>query len=258
MDDTICCIKECDLPVLALGLCNKHWRRNKKFGSPVALSRHSGSNRGLSAEDRFWMGVVKSEGCWIWKLSKDKNGYGIFRGAVGDEMFTKAHRFSYALHTGDLLIGMQALHTCDNPSCVNPDHLFSGTNADNMRDKVQKGRSRVPVGEQNGHAVLTRQQVRCILKDPRPYTEIATQYNVAPSTIGSIKQRVSWQHIDEEVVTSVRIGQRGEDCYAAKITEEDVLAIRASNESGRQLAAMYGVSPQSITDIRKRRSWKHI
>jgi hypothetical protein len=110
-------------------------------------------------------------------------------------MFTRAHRFSYALHTGDLLVNMQALHTCDNPSCVNPDHLFSGTIADNMRDKAQKGRSRAPVGEQNGHAILTERQVRRILKDPRPYAEIAAQYNVAASTIGSIKQRYSWKHI---------------------------------------------------------------
>jgi DNA invertase Pin-like site-specific DNA recombinase len=90
---------------------------------------------------------------------------------------------------------MQALHTCDNPSCVNPEHLFAGTNADNMRDKAQKGRSKVPVGEKHGKAILTEPQVRRILKDPRPYTEIATQYNVASSTIGSIEQRVSWRHL---------------------------------------------------------------
>lgn len=191
----ICCIKECNLPVVALGLCNKHWRRNKKFGSPAAVSCHSGSFRGLSAEERFAKSVAKTDGCWLWKASKDKNGYGIFRGDLAGVMFTRAHRFSYALHTGDLLVNMQALHTCDNPSCVNPDHLFSGTIADNMRDKAQKGRSRAPVGEQNGHAILTERQVRRILKDPRPYAEIAAQYNVAASTIGSIKQRYSWKHI---------------------------------------------------------------
>ncbi len=183
------------MPVVALGLCNKHWRRNKKFGSPVAVSSHSGLFRGLSAQERFAKSVVKTDGCWLWKASKDKNGYGIFKGALAGVTFTKAHRFSYAMHTGDLLVNMQALHTCDNPSCVNPDHLFSGTNADNMRDKVQKGRSRAPVGEQNGHAILTERQARRILKDPRPYAEIAAQYHVATSTIGSIKQRYSWKHI---------------------------------------------------------------
>jgi len=192
---TICGIKECNLPVLTLGLCNKHWRRNKKFGSPMAVSSHSGLNRGLPAEERFAKGVVKTDGCWVWKLSRDKNGYGIFKGMIGQTLFTKAHRYSYALHTGDMLIGMQALHTCDNPSCVNPAHLFSGTNADNMRDKAEKGRSRVPKGELNGKAILTERQVLRILKDPRPYVEIAAQYDVKPSTIGSVKQRKSWKHI---------------------------------------------------------------
>jgi hypothetical protein len=192
---TICGIKECNLPVLTLGLCNKHWRRNKKFGSPMAVSSHSGSNRGLPAEERFAKGVVKTDGCWVWKLSRDKNGYGIFKGMIGQTLFTRAHRYSYALHTGDMLIGMQALHTCDNPSCVNPAHLFSGTNADNMRDKAEKGRARVPVGEKHGKAILTERQVLRILKDPRPYVEIAAQYDVKPSTIGSVKQRKSWKHI---------------------------------------------------------------
>ena len=192
--ETVCCIKECDLPVLALGLCNKHWRRNKKFGSPAAVSMHSGSNKGLSAEERFAKAVRKTDGCWIWTASRDKNGYGIFKGIVGGTAFTRAHRFSYALHTGDMLIGMQALHSCDNPSCVNPAHLSSGTSADNMRDKINKGRQRVPLGELNGHAILTARQVKSILKDPRPYAEIAAQYTVATSTIGSDKQRKSWKH----------------------------------------------------------------
>jgi hypothetical protein len=191
----ICCIKNCDLPVVALGLCNKHWRRNKKYGSPVAVSSHSGMFRGLSAEERFARSVVKTEGCWVWKASRDRYGYGVFRGMIGSVAFTRAHRYSYALHTGDMLVGMHALHTCDNPACVNPNHLFAGTNADNMRDKTQKGRSRVPVGEHHGKAKLSEQQVKRILKDPRPYAEIAADYNVAPSTIGSIKQRQSWRYL---------------------------------------------------------------
>jgi hypothetical protein len=195
MDEKICGIKECDLPVAVLGLCNKHWRRNKKFGSPMAVSSHSGLNQGLSAEERFWKGVVKTENCWVWKLGKDKDGYGIFKGMIGSTKFTRAHRYSYALHTGDLLVGMQALHSCDNPRCVNPEHLSSGTSADNMRDKMQKGRQRAPAGEKHRDAILTERQARRILKDPRPYADIAAEYNVAPSTIGSLKQRVSWKHL---------------------------------------------------------------
>lgn len=258
MDYTICCIKECVDVVHALGLCNKHWQRNRKFGSPVATQSHSGLFRGLAASERFEKQVKKTDGCWLWMGGKDKSGYGIFKGEVGGVLFSRAHRYSYAYHTGDLLVGMQALHSCDNPTCVNPAHLSSGTNADNMRDKAQKGRSRTAPGADNPKAILTDEQVTAILADPRPYTAIATDYGVAASTIGSIKQRHSWRHIDGDAVKHQRVGKLGETCYAAKLTEQDVLYIRASAETGKSLALKYGVSPQSITDIRKRRSWKHI
>jgi hypothetical protein len=258
MDPKICCIKECENPVSALGLCVNHWRLNRKYGSPVATQSHSGQFRGLSAEDRFERQVKKTEGCWTWIGGRDKNGYGIFNGDVAGVVFKRAHRFSYAFHTGDLLVGRQALHSCDNPSCVNPAHLSSGTAADNMKDKVAKGRSYVPFGAANSHAVLTEEQAQSILADPRPYTAIAADYNVAASTIGSLKQRHSWGHLQGEAVKHTRIGKRGEKSYAAKVTAQDVLAIRASNESGKVLAERYGLSPQSVSDIRKFRSWKHI
>jgi len=258
MDPKICCIKECENPVSALGLCVNHWRLNRKYGSPVALKSHSGQFRGLSAEDRFERQVKKTDGCWTWIGGRDKNGYGIFKGEVAGVLFKRAHRFSYAFHTGDLLVGRQALHSCDNPSCVNPAHLSSGTNADNMKDKADKGRAKAPFGAANSHAVLTEEQAQNILSDPRPYAAIAADYNVAASTIGSLKQRHSWGHLQGEVVKHTRIGNRGEKSYAAKVTAQDVLAIRASNESGKVLAERYGLSPQSVSDIRKFRSWKHI
>lgn len=258
MDTKVCCIKECEKPVEALGLCVNHWRLNRKYGSPVATQAHSGQFRGLSAKDRFEKQVKKTVGCWTWIGGRDQDGYGIFKGAVAGVLFKRAHRYSYALHTGDLLIGRQALHSCDNPSCVNPEHLSSGTNADNMKDKAVKGRSKVPVGERHGQSILTDEQASLILIDPRTYTAIAAEYNVAASTIGSLKQRHSWGHLKGEVVKHTRVGKRGEMSYAAKVTADDVLAIRASSESGKVLALRYGISPQSVTDIRKFRSWKHI
>ena len=258
MDTKVCCIKECENLVEALGLCVNHWRRNRLYGSPVALKSHSGQFRGLLAVDRFEKQVQKTEGCWTWIGGRDRDGYGFFRGEVAGVRFTRAHRYSYALRTGDLLIGRQALHSCDNPSCVNPDHLSSGTPADNMRDKIAKGRGRVPFGENNAHAILTEVQAQSILIDPRPYSAIAAEYNVAASTVGSLKQRHSWTHLKGEVVMHKRIGKQGEKSYAAKITASDVLAIRASTESGKALAVKFCISPQSVTDIRKFRSWKHV
>lgn len=258
MDSQICCIKECENKVSALGLCVNHWRLNRKYGSPVAIKSHTGQFRGLSAEVRFFKQLRKSLTCWEWVGCKDKNGYGIFRGEVSGVAFTKAHRYSYALHTGDLLIGTQALHSCDNPSCVNPNHLRAGTNAENMREKAEKGRSRTPVGSKNCRAILTEEQAAAILVDPRAFTEIAAEYDVAASTVGSLKQRHSWKHLSGDVVKHIRVGKRGEMSYASKITEQDVREIRSSPDSGKSLAVKYGISPQSITDIRKLRSWKHV
>lgn len=255
---TVCCIKGCEEPVEALGLCVAHYRRNRQYGSPVALTYHAGLSRGLPAEARFFQRVRKTDACWIWLGGRDVDGYGVFRGAVGDVVFKRAHRFSYAYHTGDLTPGMHVLHSCDNPCCVNPAHLSAGTNADNMRDKAQKGRSRVRKGQDAPQAILTDEQVLAIRRDPRPHTELAVEFGVTAQTIRDVKNLRSWMHLDAEVIKSVRIGNRGEKSYAAKITAEDVREIRSSNLTGRELAQRYGVSPQSITDIRKFRSWKHL
>jgi HNH endonuclease len=197
LDPKVCGIKECALPSLALGLCNKHWRRMKRYGSPLATKRHVGQFIGLSPEERFWMQVKKAEACWIWKGGTDQDGYGCFRGESHGILYHRAHRYSWALHNGRAVPKYALIcHTCDQPRCVRPEHLYLGTSLDNMRDKIRKGRMRVAYGEQAGHAKLTEEQAKAILRDPRPYAEISADYNVTPATIGNLKQRRSWKHID--------------------------------------------------------------
>lgn len=94
------------------------------------------SNRQPIAE-RFWAKVKKTEGCWEWAGGKSGEGYGRF-------MRSPAHRFSWELHNGPIPPGMFVCHHCDNPPCVNPDHLFIGDNAANMRDAFRKGRHSTP------------------------------------------------------------------------------------------------------------------
>ena len=85
---------------------------------------------------RFWNKVDKSGACWEWTASKDKDGYGLFH---FNRKQVRAHRFAFGLD--NIPKGMAVCHTCDNPGCVNPDHLFLGTNLDNTQDMISKGRN---------------------------------------------------------------------------------------------------------------------
>lgn len=254
----LCGIKGCDLPVKALGLCNKHWHRNRKYGSPLALKSHSGTMKGLSARERFDLQMKVTEGCWIWAAGMDKDGYGRFRGEYDGRMYLTAHRYSWALHNRQQIPdGMLVCHKCDNPRCVNPDHLFLGTNTDNMRDKIAKNRHNAPRGALAPTAILTEEQARAILADPRPYAQIAADYGVAAPTIGSIKSRKSWAHIEvDHVVKGPRISpRRGK---GSKVTEAIVKEILASSKAGKDLADQFGISRQLVCNIQKRRIWAHV
>jgi hypothetical protein len=91
-----------------------------------------------SFEDRFWSKVRKTEGCWEWTAGTYRKGYGKF--SVARSTNAQAHRVSWQMGSGPIPDGLFVCHHCDNPSCVRPDHLFLGTNRDNVRDCVQKGR----------------------------------------------------------------------------------------------------------------------
>ena len=136
-----CCIKGCENPVEAMGLCVNHYRMNQKHGSPVAERPLQAILRGKSSKERFFHSVEKSDGCWLWTAGKDKDGYGRFRGDVNGVMYYDAHRFSWAYHNNQPIPrDLQILHSCDTPGCVNPDHLTIGTAHQNSLDMVSKGR----------------------------------------------------------------------------------------------------------------------
>jgi len=85
--------------------------------------------------------AVVSDGCWEWSGYKNKSGYGFTRVGGRGSKGVLAHRLSWVLHHREIPDGLHVLHRCDNPSCVNPNHLFLGTNQDNINDRVSKGRS---------------------------------------------------------------------------------------------------------------------
>ena len=102
--------------------------------------KHMPSKQVKNIRERFFSKVRKTETCWIWIGHRLKKGYGLIsRGRRGETPF-QAHRLSYELHIGEIPDGKCVLHTCDNPSCVNPEHLFLGTEKDNTSDMMEKER----------------------------------------------------------------------------------------------------------------------
>lgn len=145
--------------------------------------------------DRFWEKVDKSKGddkCWIWIAGLDSRGYGQF---WLDGIDRKAHRISYILKNGDIPDDLIVCHHCDNPSCVNPNHLFLGTHQDNATDRDQKGRG--ASGECSGMSKLTWEQVREIRKRyiPRIVSQpkLAKEYGVTHTLIGYIVRNEIWK-----------------------------------------------------------------
>lgn len=115
------------------------------------------AQQSISASERFWSYVSKSNECWLWTGGKQHGGYGHFN--IAFNVHASAHRFAWSEVNGPVPKGMCVLHKCDVRDCVNPDHLFLGTNDDNVADKMAKGRYRCLVGESHPNAKLTTADV---------------------------------------------------------------------------------------------------
>ncbi len=178
-----------------LGYCYKHYVRLKKTGSTDDAKWTQ-----APLEVRFWRNVQKSDdsSCWIWTGNKRRNGYGrISLGAkhLGSE---GSHRVSWKLaNKAEIPDGMFVMHSCDNPSCVNPKHLSLGTPKDNMQDMISKGRKRVvaPVGTGNGKALINEEIVKQIRQSSDSHASLARRFGVSPNCIRGVRVGRTWSHV---------------------------------------------------------------
>lgn len=148
---------------------------------------------------RFWERVRKTTRCWLWQGAINQNGYGIFKPQVNNHGVSMyAHRLSYYYHTGRMP-DKCILHRCDNPLCVRPSHLRSGTRQENQEDMRQKGRA--CRGEKKHSARLSEKDIRQIikrLKTREKQAPIARDYDISASVISRINSGTAWSFITKK------------------------------------------------------------
>lgn len=156
---------------------------------------HSGGKRGRTLSQRFWAMVRKSDRCWEWSGCLNNRGYGQFNIGGKAEL---AHRVSWEIANGSIPDGLNALHRCDNPCCVRPDHLFLGTLSDNSNDMVRKGRRTYPKGVIYANKLTETQVLEIRAFTPLAYGDIvklANKHGVGANTIRDIRSRRTWRNL---------------------------------------------------------------
>jgi hypothetical protein len=142
--------------------------------------------KGITLDGKY---VVDEAGCWLWTGALMPQGYGSI-GVPGTRTTTLAHRASYEVHRGEIPPGMFVCHTCDVRRCINPDHLWLGTQADTMADMVAKGRANPVRGEANANCKLTWdevQEIRRLSALGAPDADLAHQFAITKQYVGQLR-----------------------------------------------------------------------
>lgn len=176
-----CKVSGCDGSFVARGFCGKHYQRARKDGMntlPV-----------IPFDERFWSKVDKSGECWQW-TGHTLNGYGkVMVYKTGEKpVCWLAHRMSYVLAYKAIPEDMNVLHRCDNRGCVNPEHLFIGTQSDNLIDALKKGRA--------PGMKITEDEVRAIRAMPdKTLREIAEMFGISDAQAWNIRNHKQWKYV---------------------------------------------------------------
>lgn len=188
-----CFVENCEDQVVAKGMCNRHYLRHKRVGTVEDNGR---SHASLST--RFFRKVDRTATCWIWTGNTSRNGYGSIQSGGKGSPTLSAHRLSYEMHKGQIPEGCVVMHSCDNPSCVNPDHLSIGTFKENTADMIAKGRKRTiaPKGIDNGKAKLNDSLVRYIRQSSKNAASIARELSLSANCIRGVRTGRTWSHVE--------------------------------------------------------------
>jgi len=190
--------------------------------------------------DRFWsrVEVLGNDDCWEWKRGATVQGYGCFH--FGHSSI-RAHRFSYQLHNGPIAEHQCVCHSCDNPRCVNPAHLWLGTRAENNADKNAKGRNVIPkqlTGEGNTNSVLSTPEVvaiRVMARCGMPQARIASYLGVSTASVCMI---VSGERRQEE--TEQRVSACVNYCAGVEtesLERTSLKGLQVANEAHAEMLA---------------------
>ena len=196
-----CTIPNCKGEHAAHGLCQTHYGRQWKHGNPLHSDRPTFKMTVNQAFRHYMPGSPPPapssvEGCWIWQGPTETLGYGAFR---SEGRVHKAHRISYERFVGPIPDGLLLRHTCDVRNCIQPAHLIPGTDAENNRDMMERGRNRQQRGSKNGSSKLTEAQVRLIRLEYATnrisQQALADRFGVTQTCISSVVRRQWWAHV---------------------------------------------------------------
>lgn len=221
--------------------------------------RSCGCSRKTRARQHFESHYEKTNGCWEWKGRLNKGGYGKFgAGRI-------ASRLQYIYYYGPIAKELQVCHTCDNRRCVNPDHLFLGTAADNLKDMTQKGRR--ARGSKIASSVLTEEIVLEIRKkrlEGWKYKELEATYNLIRRHVHSICKNQMWQHVPlgEETKNYISPYDTNKHQHGMElpINEQIVFEMRKDRLAGakiQELVNKYKLSFSTIRGIVVGKTWRH-
>ena len=195
-----CSIEGCDKPInrwLYKGWCPMHYTRWRRHGDPNETLKV----RGGITEEQFW-GYVNTrdpDECWDWTRGKDQAGYGI---VLLNGRRDRTHRIAWSLTRGDIPAGLFVCHHCDRPSCCNPNHLFLGSNSENIEDARRKGRMSLPPvnrGEDHYNTNMTNELVMAarLKYATGKYTlrDIANEYKTSISMVHALVRGKTWKHL---------------------------------------------------------------